>query len=520
MSSLPTISLKVGDRYFRVDGKPKLVFTRNLAAWQKEQFVQQLDWMTFDSSWWQDYAGTRAVRVSLDSWAMRWWAKELGESAYGYDNQGELVREWSEHWKEFFLWAEERTIYVMPVFTGWYNWNPEYPTSWEQNPLNAANGGCAHKGAEVFGVGLARKKWMDWLESVVRDWNSFASIFAWEIYSEINLTKDVTSQAALTFVNEAQRRIRNVDQTRPVTVSLAGVHPDWVYGAQWGDVYKKSRVDFIQIHPYPKPWEDLGRRVLDEMRVMGDYGKPVMIGESGLNGKDPDSALGVGMLANAHLGLEHAVWAGVMSGAMNARGFWCEDGYAIYSKTLGADFLQRYAEIERTAARFMRDVDMTDLVPVAEGDFYTSPEVTGAALSNGKNLVIGWVRDAGCEPPNWSLRKISGAQISIHVPGRASTEYWEVVKYDTTDGVSPIWPYRIQIQPDSESTLHISLPDFVNDVAFTIRLCGKGLQTKPAGGELQRDVPHDFFYRGKPITVEPPDERAGGTNGPIHPPRE
>ncbi|RPI23264.1 MAG: hypothetical protein EHM70_22735 [Chloroflexota bacterium] len=66
--------------------------------------------------------------------------------------------------------------------------------------------------------------WLRWLESVVTRWPDRVNIFAWEIYSEVNLTENATEENGINFVERSAAVARAADSSyRPLTASLAGV---------------------------------------------------------------------------------------------------------------------------------------------------------------------------------------------------------------------------------------------------------------------------------------------------------
>ncbi len=98
---------------------------------------------------------------------------------------------------------------------------------------------------------------------------------------------------------------------------------------EWAKLFHSNALDFNQTHPYAARSRYKGK--LDELIVssvrqrLSRYGKPVFIGESGLDARGPEMPLNVA--ERAHIGIRYAIWASVVSGAMNGRMLWCEDGY-------------------------------------------------------------------------------------------------------------------------------------------------------------------------------------------------
>ncbi len=78
-------------------------------------------------------------------------------------------------------------------------------------------------------------------------------------------------------------------------------------------------------------------------------------------------------------------------------------------------------------------------------------------------MVIGWFRDTGSEPPDWTLQPvISGESVKISVPGSAPD--WQADFYDTKTGLI-ISSTKAARQGNS---ITIGLPDFMDDMAFKL----------------------------------------------------
>ena len=76
--------------------------------------------------------------------------------------------------------------------------------------------------------------------------------------------------------------------------------------------------------------------------------------------------------------------------------------------------------------------------------------------------MLGWFRDAQCEPPDWDLKPlITGQSVTISVPGTVTT--WTVDFYNTKTGYRTLNPITVTRQG---STVTVPLPDFQDDIAF------------------------------------------------------
>lgn len=424
--------------YFSVNGITSFIFVRNMAGYMPSQYERLLDLTKA--------GGTQLVRIQLDSMGM------------GYTRDGNIDEAWAQKWEQVFAHAAENGICILPVFSGWFDWNngdPDYGYSmWKSNPFNAAIGGPARTPAELFKPdSLTQKFWLHWMKRLVERWQGRENIVAWEVFSEVNISTGATERLGVDFVRKAASVIRAADSRhRPVTASLAEV-------GEWPDFYRSNDIDFINFHPYPASGQ-LDTFIIKSVRqYLAKYHKPVFIGESGLSALPPNPGTSTLTTAeNAQVGVEHATWAAMVSGAMNGRSLYWEDGFAVFFPSLNWPFIEKNADIELPASRFARGVNFAGFRPLAAR---SSGGITGAVLGHEK-MVIGWFRDASCEPPNWTMKPAISRQIvTISVPGPAST--WIVDFYNTRTGTEILGSISVTRKGDS---VKFYLPTFTNDVAF------------------------------------------------------
>jgi hypothetical protein len=432
--AFPTITLKKGELYFSIDGRQSILMSRNVAGNQTSQYDQLLDSTST--------GGSRFVRIHLDSFGI------------GYSNTGKVDESWVRKWESVFDKAASNGIYVIPVFGVWYDWNTGNDLYWKSNPLNEKNGGPAKTPAELFTADSTTEKlWFQWMKTVVERWQGRKNILAWEIFSEVNMASGATEPAAIYFVNRAASIIHKTDSYHhPVTASLAE-------NSGWANFYHSYGIDFTNIHPYPLSGK-LDIAIINAVHFMlEEYDKPVVIGESGLSFLAPDRNPPTLTTADrAEIGIKHAIWAAVVSGAMNGRSLWWEDGVAIYFPSVSWSFLKKYSDMELPAAKFVSDVDFSGFKPLT---LQSPGSVFGAVIGNEK-MAVGWFRDGSCEPPDWPLQPVISKQtITISMPGSAPK--WRVVFYSTATGTDIPGSVLLTRQGNG---ITITLPDFMDDIAF------------------------------------------------------
>lgn len=427
----PRFELRPGERYFRMEGHPAFVLGRNPAGMNPQAYDAHFRHAA--------EAGERFMRIHF---------------TYIPPNEkaGEIDAAMLNAWDAILDAAERRGLAVLPVLGVWADWNDgskqEGWHRWDSNPFNVTRGGPAKKPAELFDDTPCRALWLKRLETFVRHWSHRRAIVGWEIFSELDLVTGATEERAVRFAECAAAVVRSADPLkRPVTASQAGI-------CEWPKLLKSSALDFIEIHPYADGafggrLDDL---ILSTVRErLTKYGKPVLLGESGLNSGPPRGTLEVA--ARAEVGIRHAVWAAVVSGAMNGRSLWWQDGYDQFEK---ADLCSRYEQVAAPAAAFVKGTDYTGFVPIP---CMLSDGLKGAVLGNGQTR-LGWFRDACCEPPDWPVRPLSSQTVTMAVPG----DSWQVEFIDPVTG-NVIGEGRLTVR---DGHLRIVLPVFHGSIALRL----------------------------------------------------
>jgi hypothetical protein len=428
---------------------------------------------------------------------------------------GEAPCAWVRFWDDMIARAEARGLYVLPVFGVWDKWDstivpPVGQSAWDRNLYNSAALGAQCPDAasnacltatpagllDATTPGGPGETWLNWMAALADRWKDRPNIVGWEVFSEVNKITGATDAAAFAFIDAAVARLRAVLPARPVTASLSGIDgcvPD-LFGNQWNGL-DGTQIDFVQVHVYagfPPFSGDLDRMLVQRARGPC-LTKPVFIGESGLDTAfaNGDPAARPLIEPGARTGINHAVWAGAVSGAMNARSLWFEDGYdryhyAKYDDGMGSpydnlcDFPQftaasecsdgyhtlreLYRDASEPVSGFVGGEDFTGVAPVK---LTYGPTLFGAAVGN-TQLVMGWVRDsASSAATGWAPTPlVTGATVTIDMPGDAAD--WEVHYHNTLDGLERPLDTRF-VDQDVNGDVTLALPEFTGSIAFKIR---------------------------------------------------
>ncbi len=431
----PLFELRAGEKYFRVNGRPTFLLGRNPVGLSPTAYAEHFRHAAA--------AGERFLRIHFTYSPPR-------------EKAGEIDAAVLKAWDEILDAAERNGLGVLPVLGVWADWNDgtrqETWHTWHKNAFNAARGGPAKRPAELFDDTPCRRLWLKRLETLVKHWRGRRAIVGWEIFSELDLVTGATEDGAVAFTERAAAVIRAADRLRrPITASQAGIN-------EWPKLLRSKALDFIQVHPYAGGQQG-GR--LDELIIsvvrarLTKYGKPVLLGECGLDAAPPRGTLDAA--ARAEVGIRHAIWAAVVSGAMNGRMLWWQDGYDQFER---ADLCRHYHKAAAPAAAFVRDVDYAGFVPVSCD---LTAGLKGAVIGNGK-VRLGWFRDARCAPPAWPTRRVADQRVAVDTPGGA----WLVEFFDPVTGKS-VGKDRVAVR---ERRLRINLPAFEGAVAVKIKRVG------------------------------------------------
>ncbi|MEI7947085.1 MAG: cellulase family glycosylhydrolase [bacterium] len=420
-----------GEKFFRVDGKSAFMLGRNPVGMNATAFDDHFRNIAA--------AGERLVRIHFNYMPPS-------------EKPGEIDANMLRVWDQILDAAEKHGLAVLPVLDVWSNWNngngdvPQQWAKWDNSPFK--RGGQALTPSELFEDTPCRSLWLQRLKTFVSHWSNRRAIVAWEVFSELDLVTGATEDRVVEFVERAAGVIRANDPwKRPITASQSGIN-------DWPKLAQSSALDFIEIHPYASGQfkGQLDSLILSTVRQrLTKYGKPVFIGECGLSASSPHNTLDVA--PRARIGIQHAIWASMVSGAMNGRMLWWQDGYDLFEKV---DLCSQYEKVAAPAVAFLRDIDFNGFKPVS---CVFSNELKGAMIGNDKTI-LGWFRDAQCEPPEWPMKSVLGQTVTLDASGHS----WQIEYFDPTTGQSN----NKSLLATQAGRLHIVLPEFKDAIAIRL----------------------------------------------------
>jgi hypothetical protein len=420
-------------RYVTLDGETRFWLGRMPTARDREGFRRHVEAAAA--------AGERLLRIHLYHGLPR---PEVPA--------GVLDEAWCREWDGIFEDAKARGLHVLPVLSGWAQWNDGSTGShwhaWDRNPYNQANGGPAARPSDLYADTPCQRAFLDWLGRAVDRFQGYPNLFAWEVFTEVDLlsgASDAGVPAVVSFVEKAAAVVRRQDpRRRPVTVSLSGVRV-------WPELWASPAVDLVQIHPYPgkRCGSDLAQAIAEIAPAVRAFGKPVLLGEEGLDAGPPVDTMDA--RPRAFVGYRQAVWTALTSGLANGGMFWWISGYGKGERD-GA-----FPDVCKAAASFAASLDVSRMQPLAvTGDSGMPASALGDA-----GTVIGYARDGACAAPDWPSRTLSGKRVTLETPWKGGGR----VTYLDPITLKAVASERVSVQ---NASVTLSLPDFPEDLVFRI----------------------------------------------------
>ena len=192
------------------------------------------------------------------------------------------------------------------------NW-PE----WERSPYNKANGGPLAKPTEFWTDSAAAWAYRNKLRYIVARWGADPSVFAWELWNEVDGTNDYDAAKIRGWHVAMARHLKSIDPYRHLVSTSFGGN-----GERAGDaaMFALPEMDFAMSHLYDAP--DLAKVVADAQARLGALGKPHFVGEMGA-----DTTGGRGEEDPEGLQIHDPLWTSLATGSAGGPMLWWWDSY-------------------------------------------------------------------------------------------------------------------------------------------------------------------------------------------------
>ncbi len=238
---------------------------------------------TFDyDDWLSRYArsGCNLIRV----WLSPFWttfAMNTPESGFDAIDLGNAWR--LDHVVQM---AEKLGIRIMPCIDSFniLRSTERAHGNYEDAPYARTRGGPLRRPLDYFTHPRSLRAYRNRLRYLVARYGYSTSIFAWELWNEVNIIDDYDSEVVARWHATMARYLRQTDPWHHmVTTSFAGAKGDPA-------VFALPELDFTQTHTYNNP--DLAKTLAEQLRANGLplADKPHLYGEFGIAGSGDDTA--------------------------------------------------------------------------------------------------------------------------------------------------------------------------------------------------------------------------------------
>lgn len=416
-------------------------------------------------------------------WTQRW---PEGSAAYGryfeaMQRHGEtfaevwsaawsLGLEWSPQWRGYHgvgqynlinAWemdrvleeAERRGIYLNYVVHNHGKFSTFCDPEWAGNPFNASNGGYLASPEQYWTDPRALQSFRNLMRYTIARWGYSPHIFAWELWSELNLAGTHAAFYRRPEVVAWHRQMgRDVRAMDPFGHMLSS-HTSGDYTMQNPEIAALPEMDYIPVDAYHGNTDPL--YIVQLMRATVEFArpfrKPVLITEFGGNPWAQD-------LKHLDDTLHAAIWAAVGQPMAGTPLFWW---WQVIDEE---NFYPRYAALQRFMAGEDRRDPALDVHPAAVLlDGSGAPGFDVQCLK-GPRRALGWIVNAAtfssvhpdADPPARGLT----LYVAGFAPGTYEVEFW-----DTEAG-------RVVARRSlttADGAVRAEMPPLLRDLAFKIR---------------------------------------------------
>ncbi len=331
--------------------------------------------------------------------------------------------------------AEEYDIYIQLVLLTFTDFSNLHGNHWDSNPYNADNGGPCENPADFFTDLTARDYIKKRFNYILNRWGNNSRIAIWEFWNEVNLVGrgvdpyvPVTDAMVKAWQEDVAQVFRQNDtHHRPLATSCSG-------DVFWDQTFLSDANDVIQIHTYNQSNpNNLALQVSEYIKQYENSGKPVVIGEYGINSEDKVEFL--------HSGL----WAALTSGSGYSSMWWQDPSWQ-----MSAEMWDRYLHF----AAFIRDVPWPSLnISAGTGNISGATDTSVFGIQ-GDGFALAWIQHNASST-------VSGAKLEFS--GLSSGNYTVHIYEDSTG--TYVGQYFIE---SLNGELAVDLPSFIDYLAVKV----------------------------------------------------
>jgi len=259
---------RANQRYLKSDdGSTFFPIGENL-GWYDSNVLDYQNWLGKLSA-----SGGNFIRVWMASWGFGLEWKDTGLGNY----QNRLDRAWQLDW--LLALAEQRGMRIQLCLNNHGQVSSLVNPEWADNPYNAANGGPCANTWDFFTDPIAKGYLKNRLRYLVARYGSSVSLASWELFNEADLTDAFSAHrdAVTAWHQEMARYLRSLDPYQHLITS------SYAYDSSDAATWSLPELDYSQIHTYSGSADLELLHHAGILRYQANFGKPILIGELGLN---------------------------------------------------------------------------------------------------------------------------------------------------------------------------------------------------------------------------------------------
>ena len=452
-------------RFFEfTDGTPYFPIGHNARSPFDTRLDQQFPWTRRSpegSTVYARYFGN--MQKNGETWAEIWTAAwslglEWNDQWAGYHGIGQYNLTHAWELDQVLDDAERHGIHVNLVVHNHGQFGTFLDNEWVSNPFNKANGGYLTSPEEYFSDPRAKEDFLKLMRYMIARWGYSTSVFAWELWSELDLTgtgfESYRKPPVLQWHREMGAAVKAMDPYSHMVSS----HVSGDYNKQHPDVMRLPEMDLCPVDAYYYSTSPL--QIISLLESTANYnnpvGKPVLVTEFG----GSHIAASLKHLSDS---LHAALWSSVCIPLGGTPMFWWwglveeENLYPAFRSL--ADFMQ--GEDPRGRQRLM-------YIPSLAGADAAPSELLVRCLKDGRDG-YGWIYDSKrfseIDPEGPATVTNLSMSLGQMSNGAVRVEFWDTVKGTPVKTVPAVV---------SNETVTVVVPPFARDIAFKIKRPGAG----------------------------------------------
>lgn len=388
-------------------------------------------------------------------WSAPWsFGLEWSDKWYGYHGLGEYNMLHAWEFDRVLELADNYDIFINLVIHNHGKFSTFSDKEWFDNPFYTKNGGYLENPEEYFTDQRAIKSFCNQMRYMIARWGYSRNIFAWELWSELDLTGTKREWYRSNEVVEWHRLMGRVIKDMDPYDHLITTHYCGDYSHQYPPITELPEIDHCSVDAYHNNPDPL--YIIDLIRQTAEYNnpykKPVVITEYGGSSRGED-------IRHIRVTMHVANWASVCSGIGGVPLLWWwqlideEDLYHLYTS------VARFMEEEDK-----RDPEMQPYIP----DFIKKNYDIGSMCLKSSRKVLAWfyVKEASFFIHRYNEVCLTDLKVKFKdmVSGKYKVQFWDTVKGEIFS--------EIEVESEKEDLI-INIPPFSCDIAIKIKLIEK-----------------------------------------------